>query len=707
MQEAHSPTHRRYWLAALFLAVMFGFAAYRHSSFVVWNDSNVLIHPFGSNGPANWDQLYERYQQDPLTTLKEGCFKRSFLSIGVDGYRPLSNLWIALAAVFFYTPSYLPLPLLLWVGAILGALTVSLFHVARRFVRYDLTALGAVILFLGSPPLVGSAWVCAAGAQSLVPLFFCLSLLCYWNLVEGKHRTLCATGLILLLLLGPWLREFFGLNAVLLLFLECRRARKPTWIMGTAALGFLHALFPTALIHWLFAPQLPLLPVYKIGLLSGQLGNGYIRWHAPWHFLPLFPPSLWVCAGLEALLRIRDARANAETSSDDWFGRLETKVQRLILPCWLLAVLILLSLGSRYHVYAGLALCLGLAALGMRRDLFLGCWFVLMFVPILRVFSEHVHFLYAIPPAAIILAESMESLWLRTRARPALAWGRYVLACVFIIIGVDQTLNINGASRVNRAIYSGIDRVTNWFVRHVPKGAAVVTNAIHGEEIRWHSDNHIGIYWTLTAGINDTTRAMDQPPQLEELLAHRDVRPVYFLDVDFDYTPDKANYHRHKYVHQAEIARHDLGVVHFTHVRYPFADPFRYLIPRSYQPFLGAPDLENDFARKCSVDRLFRHEIYAIYHVYEVTGSRLTPKLEGPVQLVQENVDGFNIVRVGLGFHALPRSEGVFDLDKYRRHGYSAQFSGLTLESVRKQIGAFRRRGGEEQSTPHRDGAVQ
>lgn len=706
MQEACSPTPRRYWLAALFLGVMFGFAAYRHSSFVVWNDSNVLIHPLGTNGVANWDQLYERFQQDPLTTLGSGCFKRSFESIGGDGYRPLSNLWIALAAVFFYTPSYLPFPLLLVVGAILGTLAVSLFHLARRFVRYDLTALGAVLLLLGSPPLIGSSWVCAAGAQSLVPLFFCLSLLCYWNLVEGKHRVWCAAGLILLLLLGPWLREFFGLNALLLLFLEFRRARRPTWIMGTAALGFLHALFPTALIHWLFLPHLPLLPVYKIGLLSGQLGNGYIRWHAPWHFLPLFPPSLWVCAGLEALLRIGDGRTKGEEPPGDRFGRIETTVQRLILPCWLLAVLILLALGSRYQVYIGLALCLGLAALGMRRDLFLGCWFVLMFVPILRVFSEHVHFLYAIPPAAIILAESMESLWLRLRARPVLAWGRYVLAGVLVTIGADQALNINGASRVNRAIYGGVDRVTDWFERHVPKGAAVVTNAIHGEEIRWHSDNYVGIYWTLTAGINDPRRAMDQPSQLEELLAHRDIRPVYFLDVDFDYTPDKASYHRHKYIHQAEIARRDLGVIHFTHVRYPFADPLRYLIPRSYQPFLGAPDLENDFARKCSGDRPFRHEIYAIYHVYEVTGDRLTPKLEGPVQLVQEDVDGFNIVRIGLGFHALPRGEGAFDLDKFRRHGYRAQFSGLTLESVRKQIGAFRRRGGQEESSPRHEGTV-
>ena len=81
-----------------------------------------------------------------------------------------------------------------------------------------------------------------------------------------------------------------------------------------------------------------------------------------------------------------------------------------------------------------------------------------------------------------------------------------------------------------------------------------------------------------------------------------------------------------------------------------------------------------------------------------MTGDRIQAKLEGPVQLAREDVDGFNIVRVGLGYHALPRSEGAFDVEKFRKHGYSAQFSGLTLESVREQIRASQRRNGQEEA---------
>jgi hypothetical protein len=397
--------------------------------------------------------------------------------------------------------------------------------------------------------------------------------------------------------------------------------------LAAALLGFLHALFPTALLHFLFLPQLPVQPVYQLGHLSAQMNGGGLRWHAPWHFLPLFPPSLWVCAAVALFMRRRIGQEKEAPPRSDWFGRFEAAVQISAIPLWLAVMLILFILmpllGPHYHDYLGLMLSLGVAALGMRRDPFLGCWFLLMYLPILRVFTEHVHFLYAMPPAAIIFAQSMESLWLRLRDQPLLFWGRCILTGVLAIIGLDQALNVYGAYKVNHTIYGGVDVVAAWFKRNTPRDAAVVTNVLHGEEIKWHSGNHIEIYWTVTTGIPDLRRAVDRPARLEHLLAQGSVHPVYFLDVDFDYTPDKASYHRHKYVHQADLARRDLGVIHFTHVRYPYADPLRYWVPRRYQPFLGAPDLENDFARKCSIDHPFRHEIYAIYHVYDVTGSRL------------------------------------------------------------------------------------
>ena len=642
MQEAWSRRRRVFWLTALFLITTLGFAAYRHSSFVVWNDSDGVFRPGDGHDPAGQRQQPRALRQAPLAVL--GSYVTgAFQSFAGGGYRPLSQLWKAVAELSLDDGASLPLALLLVIGALLGALAVSLFAVARRFVRHDGTALAAVALVLASPPLVASSWVCMAGVQAAVPLLFCLSLLCYWAVVERRRPILAGAALVLLLLFGPWLREFFGLNALLLLFLELRRTRRPTWLMAAAALGFLHALFPTALLHWLYLPELPLRPVYQLGTLSAALGDG-VRWQAAWHFLPLLPPLLWVCGGVEALAGLPAASAIAARRPGDWLERLAGGVQVLAVPCWLLLLLVVL-VAPPLQDLIGLVLCLGLAALGMRHDLFLGFWFLLMFVPILRVFTEHIHFLYAMPPAAIILAQAAESLWRRLRTGPHLAWMRPALAGVLALVGADQAMNVYGAYCVNHAAYEGIDAVADWFVRHVPEGTVVVCNVIHGEEIAWHSGNHIRNYWTVGAGINDPSRAVERPAELEALLANRGPHPAYFLDVDFVRPRYKVGYHSHKYVHAMDIDKRNLGVVHITDATYPFFDPLRCLVPKEFQPFLGAPDLVDDFGRGLARGRPFRHEVRAEYHVYEVTGDRVRARIEGPVVLEQEGVEGFNILR--------------------------------------------------------------
>ncbi len=192
-------------------------------------------------------------------------------------------------------------------------------------------------------------------------------------------------------------------------------------------------------------------------------------------------------------------------------------------------------------------------------------------------------------------------------------------------------MNIYGAYCVNHATYDGIDAVAGWFVHNVPAGAVVVCNVIHGEEVRWHSGNHFRNYWTVGAGINDPSRAVEQPGELEALLASRGPVPAYFLDVDFVRPRFKVPYHRHKYVHSMDIDKRDLGVVHVTDATYPFFDPLRCLVPKQYQPFLGAPDLVDDFGRGLARKRPFRHEVRAEYHVYEVTGSHVRPRASQPL----------------------------------------------------------------------------
>src|SRR5207249_3112203 len=205
--------------------------------------------------------------------------------------------------------------------------------------------------------------------------------------------------------------------------------------------------------------------------------------------------------------------------------------------------------------FHGLVLCLGFAVIGVMQtsalppdagsqaaarqpsSFLLPVWFLAAFVPMLRVFTEHIHFLYAVVPAAIILAREAEACWRALAAKTARDEGRgvrgegreewdekegarpgsprapsrsplrecarYAFFAVVAVIVADQSMNLLGALRVNQATYGSIQTVAEWFKEHVPAGSLVVSNVIHAEEIKWHSGGYFENYWTVAGGVCD------------------------------------------------------------------------------------------------------------------------------------------------------------------------------------------------------------
>jgi hypothetical protein len=596
-------------LAGLFVFVTIGFALYRQSAFFIWDDSPGAFNSEWAQGP-------------PLGELLAGAFA----STNPNGYRPLATIHYAIGLRFLYElhgPTFVHL---LGIGSVYGALALCLFGVARRFLRHEATAYFTVLLVLASPPLAATTWVVLAGLQAIVPLLTCLALLCYWRGLEPGGRWFFRGCLGLIFLVGPWYREFLGIVPILIGFLEWQRARRPTPLLVLAAAGLLHAIYPMALPKLLFFPELPLQPVFALGHLSLALEGGGIRWRAAAHFLPLFPPLLLLLGGLSGLAgaweRIRALllARHSPNSQDLGPGGWHALVPALAFACWLSVVLLLLMSG-RGSWLLPLAVSLGVAVIGLQQDLLLPFWFLAAFLPILRVFTEHVHFLYTVVPAAIILAGATETLWLRLGQLGG--WWKGVRPCVAACLGLvaaDQAANPYGVYRVNHATYEGIQEVAHWLKLHVPAGSAIVSNVIHGEEIKWHSGGHVENFWTVSAGVFDPARVLAEPARLDALLAQSAGKNVYYLDVDFDYLPSKVGYHRHKYIHHLKMPREDLGVLHRTAVRYVFFDPLRHLIPRDFVPFLGAPDLVNDFYSGRSGHHCpFTYKVSARYHLYRAT----------------------------------------------------------------------------------------
>lgn len=623
-------TRRIVAIASIWLAIAIGFFIFRSSTtLLVWSDSPELS--------AN---LYGSFGIGPRQTMNEqGLLKQiireSYQSSTTTGYRPLNFIIHKVGVAFFSTPEVSPY---LWFGAVslvFGASAVCFFLVARRFTRTDFAAMLAVFLLLCSPSVVGSGWLIFSGIHALVLLLVCLGLLLYWKLVERpRNAPWYLAGLCVVLLLGPWYREFIGGLSVLIIFLEFQRARRPTALMLLAGLFLLHAVFPTAVVKVLAFPGLPLTPVFALGQLGVQVQINAasaqestfahllnsIRWRALFNFLWLLPPTL-VGLSLIGYLVPSDWRK-------DSFNYPANK-------------------------------CAG-------GHLFLVFWLLVFFLPFLRIFTLHAHLAYPLMPFSIVVAIGAERLWQMTSRRTRLS--RILRNVVAVVLGVavcDHLLNVYGSIRTVHTINSGSLAVADWFQRQVPAGSIVICNALHIEDIRLLSNGHIVPYWTVDTGIVELKRAVETPQKLAELLVqNQNRRNVYFLDVNYQFTPDKVYYHSHKYVRNENVATKKMGLVHTTQVKYPYLDPLRALTPRPYIFFLGGGDLENDFYRGPAQDRTpFMRELYAEYHVYQVTGTEVAAwDPNTPWSFVEEGYKGFNLFKYGDRYLALAQALGAVDL---------------------------------------------
>ena len=695
-------------LACLWLTVTVGFLVWRSSTVLVWNDTPTIT--------AN---LYE--EPNPLVWGENETLKRiieqSFSEITQAGYRPFSTIISSIGTSYF---SRAELNHFWWFGAIgiiVGLLAACVFIVARRYVQTDAAALCAVLLFLFSAPFISGAWVVFAGIQSIVPLMICVGLIFYWRAVESSPiKKLYLCGLFAVLLVGPLFREFIGILPLLIIFLEAQKKKRPTILMGVAAVFFVHALYPTALIKWSFYPTLPLRPVFAMGYLgveSDIVANDPITFFdqvlsdlqlrgMPLHFLTLFPSMLFLITLIALLLPLMYGTSNlikiyftgAAIARTPHRGRLD-KDMFLSLLFVSGTILVLYKLQDQYWDYfwffvVSLWFCLGLVFLALCHNAFLAWWFILSFIPLLKVFTEQVHLAYALLPASIITVAAVEHLWKSVQSRGILyKAARLMLYSALVIAAADHLLNPYNSYRVVRSINDGIRTMADWFRLHVPQGSIVITNALHAEDIRLFSGGHIKVLWTVRTGIPRQKDAVAEPTTLEKLLkGNHTKRDIYFLDVDFNYAIDKADYHTHKYVRNRSVAMKEIGLVHTTRVRYFFIDPLKKWVPRPYVSFLGAPDLENDFYRGPAQNGApFMREVYAEYRVYKVTGTEVDPwNSVGSVRMAKEGYKGFNILELNGRYFGIPQGEGPFSLQKVRSGEYSRSFVSDEYRAVIDQI---------------------
>ncbi len=286
----------------LFFAVALGYAAWRAPGSLVWDDTPTVL------GNLHTAPVVSFADPNFLPLL----WRQDFGAVHIDGYRPLNWAVRRVALVFQADSPWAPAGFVALNAVLAGLLAVALFWLARRFTRTTAGAFFSVFLVLCSTPLLTGFLVLFTGIQALVPLAMCAALNCYFASLESRRPWLWLAPMGLLLFAAPLYREFAGVTPLLILFLELQRGRwrSPTVLLSVAA--FANAMYPTALPHYLFFPDLIVAPVTQLGAVGAQARAGIepnaplltrigqaalsLKWSIFFDLLSILPPTLFLLA---------------------------------------------------------------------------------------------------------------------------------------------------------------------------------------------------------------------------------------------------------------------------------------------------------------------------------------------------------------------------------------------------------------------------
>jgi hypothetical protein len=560
--------------ALLLVVVAAGYVAWRAPGDLVWDDTPAVLNNIHSERMLtleDWDTRHFR-----RTVLVD-----PFRQVYGDGYRPLNTTVSRLGMAYCGTSSRAPVGLLMVNGVLMGLLTVVYYRLARRFTRTAAGAALSVLLLLASTPLLTGSLVLFRGVQTLVPLTMCGSLLCYFAARESRRPWFWLLALAALLFLGPWYREFIGITALVILVLEVQSGRWRSLLALVAVLGFLHALFPTALPRLLFFPDLPVRPVFLLGVLGHQVRSG------------ISPDATWLAQG---------------------WGLLESLRWRVVLDLLSILPPTLFLLAAAGWIVT--AMRDRAAAVAPRQAVFLVIFFLLTFLPFLKVFKLHVHLAYCLVPGSILLAASVEALWVAARQRTGAAL--LVWALLLVAIG-DHALNIFVVRRANLHCQAAVTRLAEFCDREMPGGSTLLTNAHHSYDIRLRCGRRFACYYTSLVG-SDWASRVRSTTKLVAVMEGAGDAGLYCLDARLPQLAGQLGVNRaHWVMRDRPVEMLDYGEIDRVSYKYPVVDPLKLLLPTQNIAWPCSPDLEFDYYRGPALDGTpCTREIAVSYHFSKV-----------------------------------------------------------------------------------------
>lgn len=536
----------------------------------VWDDTGTIIF-------AKTNTLTE--MTNPAETLLHHLKYAWCDGPEVFRYFPINHLQVITLMTLFPDDTTIPIT---YQAIVWGLLAMMIYLLATELTGKRLIGIGSVLLFSLSIPGIQMSWILLQ-TTPLVELAIVSGLYCYVRYRRSGQSTWFYL-LITLCVIAPLVRELAVLlPAVVLATTVAERRWDKKLLIALPAL-LIYSIFPST-VPSLFYGKFILSPIFLRGVPSlytqmyteGKIGIGFMGFYMPAHLVLYITPIL---TGL-ALLSIGLFLGN--------------KLKRKIVGQLLIIVILTLSFVSLFFtgynlqvtLYTVMLVLVVVMATEEKSNRLLPIWFLIAWIPFFWLYNGSDCGLAApaIPWAIMVmlwiyrLPRAVENL-LKPHAIAVRYTAQALLILLFAIGFIAQPLNLLATSGAYRGVAS-IDKET---ASNIPADSIVVTNLIHGAELKLLTNNKFEHYYAFYMPnfppyVRDAT-AYDEMVSVES--NNHDIYVIACLSVE-----DGEN---HWLINQPDKVLELKAEFEMRH-NYPVIDPLKWLLPEHSRPYCGPPDL--------------------------------------------------------------------------------------------------------------------
>lgn len=539
---------------------------------------------------------------------------------------PLSSVWYDEPSAFHrYLPivSLLQIPLLklfsdnpivptAFQAIIWGALAVVIYLLVMELTKNKFASLASALLLAFSLPSIRESFT-TLQTTALVELVIVLGLYGYVRYRNtNQHRWLYL--LLGCCIVGPLIKELAIIIPIVVLLTIIAERKWNKKLLIPLPFLLLHSIFPSTL------PNLFLGRLVAISIFTGGVPEHYslfslqrlstLYYDMPVHLILFIPPILTFLVIVSIIIYLINKDRTLRTAG----------TVGLVLIIGFASIFFTnIQYGDTGLAFSAIPsmLCATVAIISFKHNKLLSIWFMIAWVPFFWLYNACDTGLIApaIPwtiitaiwlsklPLTRQLTEKGKALFSLSGIRHSL---QYSLILILLVLGfASQPLNLIAVHKT----FNGTASVTKEMARQVPEDSIVITNLIHGMELKYYEDNEFELYYAYRSHMFDDAYAIHNSTVYDELVKGHNSTDIYILagltlkDGENHWLltqPDKP----------VELQTKFQAVC-----RYPTPDPLKSLLPENYRPFGGPPDLEPEVEISSG---LFYQEAYAEYGLYKL-----------------------------------------------------------------------------------------